>query len=125
MPSRTFDHEKLTVYGVALDFVAQADAIAQQLPPGRGYLCDQLRRAATSIALNIAEGAGEFSPDEKTRFYRMARRSATECAAINDVCKRLELIDEELYATARQTLLETTALLVGLIRRVSGERQGS
>jgi four helix bundle protein len=44
--------------------------------------------------LNIAEGAGEFSPSEKARFYRMARRSATECAAILHVCRRLALVEE-------------------------------
>ncbi|MEO5509215.1 MAG: four helix bundle protein [Longimicrobiales bacterium] len=45
-------------------------------------LCDQLIRAASSISLNIAEGAGEYSVPEKLRFYRIARRSAWECASI-------------------------------------------
>jgi four helix bundle protein len=46
---------------------------------------NQLRRATTSICLNIAEGAGEFSAKEKAPFYRIAKRAATECAAILDV----------------------------------------
>lgn len=37
------------------------------------------------MPLNITEGAGEYSKSEKERFYRMARRSATECTAIFDV----------------------------------------
>ena len=45
--------------------------------------------------LNIAEGAGEFAPKEKARFYRMARRSATESAAVLDVCKNLKLLADE------------------------------
>jgi 23S rRNA-intervening sequence protein len=53
----------------------------------RAYLTAQLQRAGTSIALNSAEGAGEFSPHEKSRFYRMAKRSGTETAAILDVAK--------------------------------------
>jgi len=77
-----FDHDRLDVYRVAIEFVAMANNVVEKLPRGRGYLADQLQRAATSIPLNIAEGAGEFSSAEKARFYRMAKRSATESAAI-------------------------------------------
>ncbi len=76
-----FDFEKLDVYQVTLDFVATADDVTEKLPRGRRYLKDQLRRAANSIAANIAEGVGEYSPAEKARFYRIARRSAVECAS--------------------------------------------
>ena len=73
-----FEHDRLDMYKAAIEFLALADTIAGALPRGRAYLVDQLRRAATSISLNIAEGAGEFAPADKARFYRMARRSATE-----------------------------------------------
>jgi four helix bundle protein len=55
-----FDHEKLDVYTAAVDFIALAHRIIATLPTGHADLADQLRRAATSIALNIAEGAGEI-----------------------------------------------------------------
>jgi four helix bundle protein len=42
--------------------------------------------------LNIAEGAGKFSQADKSSFYTRARASATECAAVLDVCRRLSLI---------------------------------
>ena len=87
----TFTHERLDVYRVALDFLVLADHHAAALPRGRAYLADQLRRAALSIVLNIAEGAGEFASADKARFYRMARRSGTECAAILDSCRVLRL----------------------------------
>lgn len=75
-----FDHEKLDVYQIAIDWVSLAQDIAEALPgKGKGTLTDQLQRAASSIPLNIAEGAGEFSGAEKARFYRMAKRSVTEC----------------------------------------------
>ena len=93
-----FDHEKLDVYEVAIDFVVLANDIAERLPRGRAYVADQLQRAATSIALNVAEGTGEFSSKEKARFYRMAKRSATECAAILDVCSRLALTEKSSLA---------------------------
>jgi len=46
--------------------------------------CVNLPASTAVFRLNIAEGAGESSPNEKVRFYRMARRSAIECAGILD-----------------------------------------
>ena len=89
-----FDHEKLDVYQVSIDLVILIDEIVEHLPRGRAYLADQLLRAGTSVVLNIAEGAGEYSSCEKIRFYRMARRSGTECVGILDICQRLRLIEE-------------------------------
>jgi four helix bundle protein len=85
---RDLDHRQLDVYRVAIEFVAIADRMSSSLV-GRAPLADQLRRASTSICLNIAEGAGEFSPKEKSRFYRIARRSAAECGAILDVMRAI------------------------------------
>jgi four helix bundle protein len=113
------DHEKMDVYKVVIEFIALADEVAENLPRGRAYLADQLRRACTSVALNIAEGAGEFSGDEKARFYRMAKRSATECAAVLDVCRRLRLGAETPLDSGRELLLRIVSMLIQLIRRVA------
>ena len=107
-----FDHEKMDVYGLAVDFVAVAWAIVTTLPTGHGDLGDQLRRASTSIPLNIAEGAGEYSRAEKARFYRIARRSAHECAAIIDVGRRLDAVTPPLQDQARDILLRIVSMLV-------------
>ncbi len=86
------------------------------MPRGRAYLNDQLQRAGSSITLNIAEGAGEFSPNEKIRFYRMAKRSATECASILDICRHLQLVNPQLYSKGRELLLRIVAMLTKLAR---------
>ncbi|MFH1438502.1 MAG: four helix bundle protein [Pseudomonadota bacterium] len=112
----SFDHEKLDAYQAAIDFVVVADGIVENLPRGRAYLADQLQRAATSIPLNIAEGAGEFAKKEKARFYRMAKRSSTESAAIVDVCRRLKLVDEASVSSARELLLRIVAMAIRMIR---------
>jgi four helix bundle protein len=112
----TFTHENLDVYRRTIDFVVVADEVAGSLQRGRSYLADQLRRASTSIALNIAEGAGEFSRPEKTRFYRIAKRSTTESAAILDVCLRLELSDTEKIQQGRALLLRIVAMLTRLVQ---------
>jgi four helix bundle protein len=113
----TFPHSRLIAYHRAADFLVLADAVAGDLPRGRAYLADQLRRAAASIPANIAEGAGEFSPADKTRFYRIALRSAVECASHLDVCARLELGDPRDIERAIDTLDEVVALVTGLVRR--------
>ena len=121
-----FDHERLDVYQVAIQFVGLANGLAEGLPRGRGYLADQLQRAATSIALNVAEAAGELSAKDKARFYRMARRSATECAAILDVIRTLGLCTKgELLDTGREHLLRIVAMLVRMARAVEGAGPGS
>jgi four helix bundle protein len=106
-----FDHEKLDVYQASINFVVLIDRVVNDLPKGRAYLVDQLQRAGTSISLNIAEGAGEYSGSEKGRFYRMAKRSATECAGIFDICQRLQLIEKELYTEGRELLIRIVAML--------------
>jgi four helix bundle protein len=111
-----FDHEKLDVYQIALECVAAAGEITDRLPPGCHSLADQLNRAATSIVLNIAEGAGEFSRAEKARFYRMARRSATECAAALDVCRVRKLAASKHLEVGREMLLRVVGMLVRMVQ---------
>jgi len=121
-----FDHEKLDAYAVAVDFVGIATTLVSDLPRGRAFLADQLYRASSSIVLNIAEGAGEFAPREKARFYRMARRSATECAAIVDVLFKFKAIDESARATARGLLVRIVAMLTRMAQQFdSGTGSGS
>jgi len=112
-------HERLDAYKASIDFLAIADEVSGSLPKGRAYLADQLRRAATSIALNIAEGAGEFAAREKARFYRMARRSATECGAVLDVCARLGLGGAaQRLATGKALVHRIVSMLTVLVKRL-------
>ena len=115
-----FDHERMDVYNLTIDVVALADEVVNDLPRGRAHMADQLRRACTSIALNIAEGAGEFAGDKKARFYRMAKRSATECAAVLDVCRRLDLASVKQLDAGRHLLLRIVSMLIQLIRKTAG-----
>ncbi len=107
-----FAHERLDVYQRALDALDLCDAIRAQMPPGNAHLKDQLDRAATSVLLNIAEGAGEFSRDEKGRFYRIAKRSATEAAAILHIIARRGHAPAHLTHEARETLDRVVSMLV-------------
>jgi four helix bundle protein len=111
-----FDHERWDVYRAALELIIVIKDVVEKFPKGNGYLTDQLQRAGTSVPLNIAEGAGEYSTNEKARFYRIAKRSATECASILDVCKQLQVIADDLYKKGRELLLRIVAMLTKMAR---------
>jgi four helix bundle protein len=112
-----FDFEKLDVYQAAIEVVVLIDKVTESFPRGRAYLTDQLQRAGTSIALNIAEGAGEFSTNEKSRFYRMTKRSATETAAILEISKRSNIISEEHYRNSRELLIRIVMMLTKMAQK--------
>jgi len=112
---RDFDHRQLDAHRVGLEFVSHAEQLAQSLPPGRSALADQLRRASMSVCLNTAEGAGVFSPAEKARFYRVARRSATECAAALDICRAVGVAEDRALDAGVSMLTEM------ILRDATGE----
>ncbi len=118
-----FDFEKLDVYRLSLDFVAASDEVAEKLPKGRAYLKDQIRRAANSIPANRAEGVGEFAPSEKTRFYRIARRSAVECASHFLVSRRLNLVDDGLINEGLEILQRIVAMLTAMVKSVKARSE--
>lgn len=111
-----FAHEKFGAYQAAIDFVALATTISIATPRGHSELLDQLKRAANSIALNIAEGSGRNSQTEKKRFYSIARGSALECVAILDVLIKLTLIDEKTRTEGRTLLNSVVAILTSICR---------
>ncbi len=121
---KRFDFERLRAYQLAADFVGWVDGQMKYLLPGRAALADQLHRAAASIALNVAEGAGEFSRAEKVRFYRMARRSATESAAAVDLFVRMRAIKPAAAEVARDLLYQIVSILVVMCKR-EGQRKGT
>jgi len=111
------DHHRLDVYRHSLDLIAAVDSLSGRMPKGRSHLRDQLDRAATSITLNIAEGAGEFSKDEKQRFYRIARRSAIEVAAVLDIVERRRVFEDDELKPVRDLIVRIVSMLVRLISR--------
>jgi four helix bundle protein len=114
-----FTHRKLDAYRVAIEFVAVAYDLCERLPPGHALLADQLRRASTSICLNMAEGAGEFSRKEKGRFYRIAKRSAIECVAILDVFRAIKIALET--ESGEQLLLRIVSMLTRMAMGTEGD----
>jgi four helix bundle protein len=108
--------QRLDVYRCAIEFLALSTRLPLRLPKGHSALADQLRRAALSIPLNIAEAAGRSSAADGARHYAVARGSAMECAAIVDALRVLEVIGEEEQARASDLLARVVAMLTRLCR---------
>ena len=118
-----FEFQKLEMYHLALDFLVVADEIAQELPTGRGYLKQQLQRSSLSTVDNIAEGAGEYAPQEKARFYRIARRSAVESASQLLSIDKLQLSSPDKIERSLPILSRIAGMLTGAIKSVESRRR--
>lgn len=79
-------------------------------------LVSQMRRAAISVASNLAEGTSRRSKKEQAHFSTIAYSSAVEL--LNDliISNDLELISSKLYYEGREKLEKQTMLIAGLRR---------
>lgn len=78
-------HERLDVYRTALRYVAWVFKLVELLSGKHRFARDQLLRSSQSIPQNIAEGNGKATDGDRRRYFEIARASALECAATQDV----------------------------------------
>jgi four helix bundle protein len=84
-----YKFEQLEVWKLALEYLDLIYKLAENLPKSEDYnLKSQITRAATSIALNIAEGSQGQSDAEQARFLGMAIRSLVETVACQQIIQR-------------------------------------
>ena len=105
------DYERLDVYQAGLSFLALSIKIIAALPAGYSSFSDQLKRAALSITLNIAEGVGRRAITDRQRFYSIARGSAMECGAILDAFHTIHLIEESLFREGITLIVRIVSML--------------
>ena len=111
-----FMFEELTVYKKAMSFVIDVYSLNGALRDR--VIKDQLRRAALSIPLNIAEGQGRVHPREKRQYYNMAKGSLYECLPLIQICHRLNYINLQKYQEIYNLMNEIGKMLAGLIKSV-------
>ncbi len=119
-----FKFERLEVWKLSLEYLDLCYAIAEKLPREEDYnLKPQIMRAATSIALNIAEGSTSQSDPEQARFLKMALRSFVETVACRRLVQRRSYLnsDKGLISDAEQLGRKLFAKLQAMRRVVSGE----
>jgi four helix bundle protein len=110
------DHENLDVYRCSLEFLRVALRIVGALPRGEGELRAQLKTAAMSVPLNIAEGAGKPSTVDRARFHGIARGSAIECGALLDVCAIAGYVEPALARQGKELIVRIVAMLSKMCR---------
>jgi four helix bundle protein len=116
--------EDLDCYKLALLVLKEAYRVASVLPAEEKYnLADQMRRAATSIVLNIAEGYGRYHYLDSLRFYYIARGSLMEVLSAFIACDELRYVSGNL-AGQRELCHNALRALNGYIRYVRGQQQG-
>jgi four helix bundle protein len=94
-----YKFEQLDVWHLALEYIDVIYALAEQLPRAEEFnLKSQIIRAATSVALNIAEGSTGQTDAEQARFLSMAIRSLIETVACQHLIKRRKYLSNQTAA---------------------------
>jgi four helix bundle protein len=118
--------ENLACYQLGLKMFQAAYKLAEKLPAHERYnLIDQLRRAALSILLNIAEGYGRYHYLDKLRFFFIARGSLCETLSAFIAAHTDGYIDEDQLTWARNTENEAEKALNGYVNFIRKQQIGS
>ncbi len=120
-----YKFEKLEVWKLALEYLDLAYSISEDLPREEDFnLKSQMRRAATSIALNIAEGSTGQTDVEQARFIGHAIRSLTEIVACLRIASRRSYpIDSERANRAEEVGLTLVRKLQAMRNAVDPSRK--
>jgi four helix bundle protein len=93
---RTYQFENLGIWRTSLELVQRIYAAARQLPKTETFaLADQMKRAAVSVSLNIAEGRAADTDPEFGRFLGIALKSAVEVVACLKICGMLGYLESD------------------------------
>ena len=113
-----FKFEDLRVYQRAIDFAEKVYILTKRFPKDELFgLTSQLRRAAVSISLNIAEGSARTKKDFG-RFLDIARGSLFECVSILQISLKQNYIDKVVFDETRKELVVIAKMLSGLKRGI-------
>ena len=114
MENTTFSFEKLDVYQKARKLIKDIYLLQNEFPKEERYaLGDQVRRAATSIAANLAEGSGRQSIREKIHFVEIAFGSMTEVFCELQTACDLGYINEGQLDALRPQFTDIAKMLSG------------
>ena len=113
-----FSFENLRVYKAARRLVRDVYLLQNEFPKEERYaLGDQIRRAATSITANLAEGSGRQSVKEKIHFIEIAFGSMTEVFCELQTACDLGYITKKQFDELRPQFSDVAKMLSGLRNR--------
>jgi len=118
------DYRKLKVWEKAHSFTLSIYKITLGFPKTETYaLADQMRRSASSIPTNIAEGCGRNSNLELSHFLNIALSSSNEIDYQILLTKDLGYISQEQYELLKNQIGEIKAMLIALISKLRNNQQ--
>jgi len=109
----------LKVWQHAQRLAVECGKAAKRFPEDdRGILADQLKRAAFSVPLNIAEGSARKGAKEFRRFLDTARGSLAEAQNALEIAVEMEYLSKGEYDRLDAIATETAKTLWGLLRKI-------
>ena len=116
------DYRKIKAWKLADDLVIMVYKMTSSFPKSEIYgLTSQIRRAAISVAANIAEGASRKTKLDYSHFLYIARGSLAETGYYLHLSEQLNFIDKEEHARLNKLQQEAASALYGLIKAVERE----
>lgn len=122
MDRPVFDHERLDVYRLGVEFVAWVGELIDD-GPLKGCKLKAIKHlddSSRSIVNNIAEGNGKRSHADRCRFFDIARGSALECASCLDVLMARKRVERTTVAIGKDMLVRIVSMLTKLTERLLG-----
>ena len=112
-------YRDLQVYAKSYALCLEMYQAAKRLPSDETYgLVSQIKRASTSIPLNIAEGYGKRNRvQEFKRYLMMAKGSCNEMQVLLDLCRDLGYMEESKHEEWSNRYDEVGKMLNGLIEK--------
>jgi four helix bundle protein len=117
------DFRQLKVWEKSHQLALTIYRITASFPREETYgLASQIRRAASSIPSNIAEGCGRDGDPELARFCIIARGSASELEYALLLARDLMLLSSNDYETLSQQTVEIKRMLTVLVQKLTADR---
>ena len=116
-----FMFRRLKVYQLAIGLAASLESDCKLIRTKGNYpMSDQIRRAAMSVPINIAEGNGRSTNADKRRFFIIARGSCFELASLLELAEKFEYVTSERRNCHESRMTEIGKMLTALANSLKG-----
>ena len=116
----TLNHQKLDLHNYSISLVIECYNITRLFPDNEKFgLISQIRRAATSVHLNLCEGAARYSIKERFRFFEISRSSLVELDAAFEIAYHLKYFELSKVDNLGQLLVKCFRIISVLIKQLS------
>ncbi|WP_248928938.1 four helix bundle protein [Paenibacillus hamazuiensis] len=116
------DFRRLAVYQKAMDWIGQIREIVKAWDwEDRKIVGNQILRASTSVAANLAEGNGQLYLQKEINFINNSLGSCGESQMWLEEARNAGLIDQQTFERLDNEAVEIRKMLVAMIKKVKAE----